>query len=64
MQEWVNNHIGLSRKQIDALTYRMIKGNAVPFAPTSEKTKECVVISRDFIARNNRRTDGGSQTDA
>jgi CRP/FNR family transcriptional regulator len=55
MQEWINSHVGLSLKQIEALTYRLIKGNDTPYAPASAKSGECVVLSRDFIARHNRR---------
>ena len=61
MQDWVNTHVGLSRKQINALTYKLTKDNQIPFAPTSAKTKECLVLSKDFIARNNRRRDGAPQ---
>ncbi len=55
MQEWINSHVGLSKKQIDALTYRLIRGNDTPYAPASASTGENVVLTRDFIARNNRR---------
>ena len=59
MQDWVNSHVGLSKKQIDALTYRLIRGNDTPYAPASAKTGEHVVLSKDFIARNNRRKTPG-----
>lgn len=55
MQAWVNTHVGLPKKQIEALTYKMIRGNDTPYSPSSAKTGECVVLSRDFIERNNRR---------
>jgi CRP-like cAMP-binding protein len=54
MKSWVNTHHGISAKEIDNHVFRLVKRNRVPFAPTSHESKECIVLSEDFIRRYNR----------
>jgi CRP-like cAMP-binding protein len=54
MKSWVNTHHGIPEKEIDNHVHRLMKRNKVPFAPTSQQTKESIVLSEDFIRRYDR----------
>ena len=56
MKAWVNTHHGIPEKEIDNHVYRLMKRNSVPFAPTSQQSKECIVLSEDFIRRYDRQS--------
>lgn len=55
MKVWVNQHLGMPIKEIDAHLFRLIKTNETPFSATSKKTQDHIVLSREFVARHNRR---------
>ncbi len=55
MKTWVNKHHGIPEKEIDNHVFRLMKRNKVPYAPTSQQTKECIVLSEDFVRRYDRR---------
>ena len=55
MKAWVNKHHGIPEKEIDNHVFRLMKRNKVPYAPTSQQTKECIVLSEDFVRRYDRR---------
>jgi CRP/FNR family transcriptional regulator, cyclic AMP receptor protein len=56
MKAWVNGHLGAAQDEIEAAIYRLLKDEAVVWAPTSAKTKENLVLPADFIKANDRRT--------
>lgn len=58
LKTWVNSHIAMSEKEIDSHIFRLVKSNATPYAPSSAKTKEDIVLSPEFIASNERRKSG------
>lgn len=55
MSEWVNSHMGVSKKDIANCIYKLIKVKELDYAPTSATTKEEIVIPKGFIERHNRR---------
>lgn len=55
MRDWVNNHVGLSKRDIDNCLSRLLKTKQCNYAATSEKTKEEIVLPEQFIQRYNRR---------
>ena len=55
MKQWVNTHHGIPIKEIDNHVHRLMKRNQVPYAPTSQESKECIVLSEDFVRRYDRR---------
>lgn len=52
MSEWINNHMGISMKELDSAFKRMIKQETIPFAASGE---EEVILSPEFISSNERR---------
>lgn len=56
MSEWVNTHMGISKKEIATIIYKLLKVKEITYAPTSAQTKEEVVIPQGFVERHNRRT--------
>lgn len=56
MKTWINQHLGMSMKEIDAHLYRLIKTNETPFSATSKETKDSILVTPDFVARHNRRS--------
>jgi CRP-like cAMP-binding protein len=55
MKNWVNTHLGAAHDEIEAAIYRLLKDESITWAPTSVKTKENLVLPRDFIKANDRR---------
>ncbi len=55
MTEWINGHIGVSKKDFENTLYRLLKTKEVAYAASSEKTKEELVLPENFIERFNRR---------
>jgi len=58
MKAWINGHIGASVEEIDAAIFRLLKLESIIWAPTSAKTKECVILPQIFIQENDRRSTG------
>ena len=56
MSEWVNSHMGVTKKEIANCLYKMLSVKEIEYAPTSATTKEEIVLSENFIDRHNRRT--------
>jgi CRP/FNR family transcriptional regulator, cyclic AMP receptor protein len=55
MKEWVNTHLGIATDDIDSYIFRLLKENTLNYAPTSQKKREDIVLSADFIKANDRR---------
>ena len=55
MTEWMNSHLGIQRSDIDNQLFRLLKDETVQYAPTSAKTKDCIVLSEEFIRTYDRR---------
>jgi CRP/FNR family transcriptional regulator len=55
MTEWINGHIGVSRKDFENTLYRLLKTKEVSYAAKSEKTKDELILPENFIERFNRR---------
>ncbi len=55
MKAWINTHIGAAQDEIEAAIYRMLKDEAVAWAPTSAKTKECLVLPKEFLKEYERK---------
>lgn len=58
MKVWINSHIGASIAEIDVAIYRLLKLESIMWAPTSAKTKECLMLPQAFIKENDRRSMG------
>ena len=56
MKAWINSHIGASIAEIDAAIFRLLKLESIVWAPTSTKTKECLMLPQAFIKENDRRS--------
>lgn len=56
MKAWINGHIGASVEEIDAAIFRLLKLESIAWAPTSAKTKECVILPQAFVQENDRRS--------
>ncbi len=56
MKKWVNTHLGAANDEIEAAIYRLLKDETITWAPTSAKTKENLVLPKEFIKENDRRT--------
>jgi hypothetical protein len=56
MKNWVNTHLGAAQDEIEAAIYRLLKDETISWAPTSAKTKENLVLPREFVKENDRRT--------
>ena len=59
MKTWVNGHIGAPMDEVELTLYRFLKNEAIAWAPTSAKTKECLVLPEAFIKENDRRSQQG-----
>jgi CRP/FNR family transcriptional regulator, cyclic AMP receptor protein len=55
MKAWVNTHLGAAQDEIEAAIYRLLKDETIAWAPTSAKTKENLVLPKEFVRENNRR---------
>jgi CRP/FNR family transcriptional regulator, cyclic AMP receptor protein len=55
MSEWVNSHMGVTKKEIANCLYRMLSVKEIDYAPTSAATKEEIVLPKDFVDRHDRR---------
>ena len=55
MADWVNSHMGVSKKDIANCIYKLIKVKEIDYAPTSATSKEEVVLPPGFVERHNRR---------
>jgi CRP-like cAMP-binding protein len=58
MKAWINTHIGAAPDEIEASIYRMLKDETIAWAPTSAKTKECLVLPKEFVREYDRRSQG------
>ncbi|HUW40777.1 MAG TPA: Crp/Fnr family transcriptional regulator [Rectinemataceae bacterium] len=56
MKAWINTHLGAAMDEIEAAIYRLLKSEAVAWAPTSAQTKENLVLPEEFVKANDRRT--------
>jgi CRP/FNR family transcriptional regulator, cyclic AMP receptor protein len=56
MKNWVNSHLGASPDEIEAAIYHLLKDETIAWAPTSAKTKENLVLPKEFVRENDRRT--------
>lgn len=59
MAGWVNESLGMPRKEIDAYLYRLIKTNETPYASTAQKSQDSIVLPAEFLARHERRGHSG-----
>lgn len=57
MKNWVNTHLGAAQDEIEAAIYRLLKDETISWAPTSAKTKENLVLPKEFVRENDRRTE-------
>jgi CRP-like cAMP-binding protein len=55
MKGWINNHVGLAKRDIDNCLSKLLKTKQCDYAATSAKTKEEIVLPEQFIQRYNRR---------
>jgi CRP/FNR family transcriptional regulator len=55
MKVWVNTHLGAAQDEIEAAIYRLLKDEAISWAPTSAKTRENLVLPKEFVRENDRR---------
>lgn len=55
MAEWVNSHMGVSKKEIANCLYRLIKVKEIDYAPTSATSREEIVLPPNFVERHDRR---------
>jgi len=55
MKEWINSHIGLSKRDIETVLFKLLKNQEIEYAPTSAKTKDHVVLPEKFVQIYNRR---------
>jgi CRP/FNR family transcriptional regulator, cyclic AMP receptor protein len=55
MSQWVNSHMGVSKKEIANCLYRLVKVKEIDYAPTSATTKEEIVLPPSFVERHDRR---------
>ena len=53
LTEWLNKRLGIAPRDIDAGIERLLKGGQLQYA--AGKTKEAVVLSAQFVERNDRR---------
>jgi len=58
MKAWVNSHLGASSEEIEAAIYRLLKDETIAWAPTSAKTRENLVLPKEFVRENDRRSQG------
>jgi CRP-like cAMP-binding protein len=56
MKAWINSHLGAAQDEIEAAIYRLLKDETISWAPTSAKTKENIVLPKEFVKENDRRT--------
>lgn len=56
MKHWINTHLGAGQDEIDTAIYHLLKDESIAWAPTSAKTKENLVLPKDFVKENDRRT--------
>jgi CRP/FNR family transcriptional regulator len=56
MKAWINTHLGAAQDEIEAAIYRLLKDETISWAPTSAKTKENLVLPKEFVRDNDRRT--------
>jgi CRP/FNR family transcriptional regulator, cyclic AMP receptor protein len=56
MKAWINTHLGAPSDEIEAAIYRLLKDETITWAPTSAKTKENLVLPKEFVKENDRRT--------
>lgn len=56
MKNWVNTHLGAAQDEIEAAIYRLLKDEIIAWAPTSAKTKENLVLPKEFVKENDRRS--------
>ena len=57
MKAWINTHLGTPHGEIEAAVYRLLKDGAVLWAPTSAKTKESLLLPKEFMKDNERRAE-------
>jgi CRP/FNR family transcriptional regulator, cyclic AMP receptor protein len=55
MKSFVNTHLGAAHDEIEAAIYRLLKDEAIAWAPTSAKTRENLVLPKEFVRENDRR---------
>ncbi len=55
MKAWINSHLGISPEEIETAIFRLLKDETISWAPTSAKTKENLVLPKDFVRENDRR---------
>jgi CRP/FNR family transcriptional regulator len=56
MKAWVNSHLGAAQDEIEAAIFRLLKDETISWAITSARTKENIILPKDFIKENERRT--------
>ena len=56
MKAWVNTHLGAAQDEIESAIFRLLKDEAIAWAPTSAKTKENLVLPQNFVRENDRRS--------
>jgi CRP/FNR family transcriptional regulator, cyclic AMP receptor protein len=63
MTTWINNHMGIAVKDLENHIQRLIKQDITPLAATSQKTRDAVVLSPEFMTTNERRRTNLVKTD-
>jgi CRP/FNR family transcriptional regulator, cyclic AMP receptor protein len=56
MKNWINTHLGAGQDEIEVAIYRLLKDATIAWASTSSKTKENLVLPKEFVKENDRRT--------
>lgn len=52
VKDWLNSNMGISIQDVDSNIFRLLKTKQINYAPTSAKTKEEIVLSKNFIQKN------------
>jgi CRP/FNR family cyclic AMP-dependent transcriptional regulator len=53
---WMNTRLGISTQDAANFIQRLVKEESISYAASSLRSKECLLLSEDFIKANNRRT--------
>jgi CRP/FNR family transcriptional regulator len=57
MKGWINSHLGAAHNEIETALYHLLRDGLVAWAPTSASTKESLILPKDFIKENERRSE-------
>jgi CRP/FNR family cyclic AMP-dependent transcriptional regulator len=63
MTDWINSHMGIAVKDLENHIRRLIKQDVTPLAATSQKTRDAIILSPEFMTNNERRRTNLVKTD-